>query len=243
MYKKLSECKEKADIINRLDILRKNMVKYSKENFKSSDDKAIYVDWNWINYFEVRLEENNIRIEIWVADVKHQWNDLAKVSSMKFVSEQKSTSYIKKLELEAQNYIGAYIKLGDTYGNTLKVSDFDLNYVKSNFNKKYYKDFYNVLGGQWKKDLETSDYTRNGKYLVKEIRNLPLVNNNDIISYITNETRNIINLSLGTTINVTIPIKELAKRDVNFNNDNDELAEILYQYIMEYKEKIEDELN
>ncbi len=231
-------------LLNRLDKLRENISKYSNGELIKSADSAINVKWNWINYFEIRLDNDkkgNIRIEIWVADVKHQWNDLAKVSSMDFVSNQKPTYLIKSLNINAEHYIGAYIKLGDSYGKTLTVMDYELEYVKLNFNKQYYKDFYKTIGGQWKKDLDKSDFIRNGKMLTEEIRKLPLVNKDKIINYIKNETRNVINLSLGTTINISIPINELAKKDTNFSYENniDELAKPLYDLIIEYKNKIE----
>ena len=77
----------------------------------------------------------------------------------------------------------------------------------------------------------------------EEIRKLPLVDKtkNDIIEYINNETRNVINLSLGTTANISIPISTLAEKDKNFSYENnvDELAKPLYDYVMEYKDKIE----
>ena len=77
----------------------------------------------------------------------------------------------------------------------------------------------------------------------EEIKKLPLVDKtkNDIIEYVDNETRNVINLSLGTTVNIRIPITELAERERNFSYENniDELAKPLYNYVMEYKDKIE----
>lgn len=245
--KRFGDCKNDVELCDRLDILRENISKCSNGELIKGSGSAINVNWNWINYFEVRLDNNkegNVRIEIWVADVKHQWNDLSKVSSMEFVSKQEPSYLIKGLDINADHYIGAYIKLGDPYGNTLAVADYDIEYVKSNFNKEYYKNFYKVLGGQWKKDIDTDDFKRNDLLLKEEIRKLPLVDKtkNDIIEYVNNETRNVINLSLGTTVNISIPISELAERDINFSYDNniDELAKPLYNYVMEYKNKIEE---
>ncbi len=243
MCKKFGECNERYDVLERVQELRTNMSIYSNGELKRSDDKALYVDWNWINYLEVRLDDNNnVVVEIWVADVKHQWNDLSKVSSMEFVENQEAIYYIKGLDLAVKHCVGAYIKLGDTYGNTLKVADFNQSDVMCDFDKQYYKEFYNTLGGQWKKDHIVNDYCRNGKYLIEEIKNLPLENDNDIISYVEKETRNILNLSLGTTIKVTIPVSDLAEKDANFNSETctDEIAQALVTYIMEYKDKIED---
>lgn len=244
--KRFGDCTNNVELCERLDILRENISKYSDGKLIKGAGSAINVNWNWINYFEVRLDNNkegNVRIEIWVADVKHQWNDLSKVSSMEFVSKQEISYLIKGLDINADHYIGAYIKLGDPYGNTLAVADYDIDYVKSNFNKDYYKNFYKVLGGQWKKDIDTDDFKRNDLLLKEEIRKLPLVDKtkNDIIEYINNETRNVINLSLGTTANISIPISTLAEKDKNFSYENnvDELAKPLYDYVMEYKDKIE----
>ena len=223
-----------------LEVLRKNIVDNSKEEFELGGGNAINVKWKWTNYFEIRLnenDENNVKIEIWIADVKHQWNELTKVSSMNFVSKQEPTVFIEELKIKAKHYVSAYIKLGDSYGNTLKVANFDKEYVKANFNKEYYKNFYNILGGQWIKDIDTDDYTRNGRLLINEIKQLNLLKDEEekIIKYIQNETRNVINLSLGTTVNIDIPISELSNKD-----NNCELALSIYNYIMEYKEKIED---
>lgn len=244
IVKSFENCNNDELLLNRLDKLRENISKYSKGELTKSIGSTINVNWNWINYFEIRLDNDkkgNIRIEIWVADVKHQWSDLSKVSSFKFVSNQEPTYLIKDLDINAKHYIGAYIKLGDSYGNTLAVADYEVNYVKSNFNKQYYKDFYNTIGGQWKKDLEKDEFIRNGRLLTEEIKKLPLLDKNKIINYVQNETRNVINLSLGTTVNISIPISELAKKDINFDYENniDELAEPLYNLIMEYKNKIE----
>ena len=245
IVKSFEKCdNNEALLLDRLDKLRENISKYSNGELTKSAESAINVDWNWINYFEIRLDNDkkgNIRIEIWVADVKHQWNDLSKVSSMDFITNQKPTYLIKNLNINAEHYIGAYIKLGDSYGKTLAVMDYELEYVKSNFNKQYYKDFYKIIGGQWKKNLDKDDFIRNGKILTEEIQKLPLVNKDKIINYIKNETRNVINLSLGTTVNISIPINELAKKDINFNYENniDELAKPLYDLIIEYKNKIE----
>ena len=244
--KKFSNCVNTVELSERLDVLRENISKCSDGKLIKGAGSAININWNWINYFEVRLDndkEGNIRIEIWVADVKHQWNDLSKVSSMEFVSKQEPTYFIKGLDINAEHYIGAYIKLGDPYGNTLAVADYKIDYVKANFNKQYYKDFYKTIGGQWKKNIYTDDFTRNGLLLTEEIEMLPLVNKTkkDIIEYLKNETRNVINLSLGTTVNISIPINELAEKDTNFSYENniDELAKPLYDLIMEYKNKIE----
>lgn len=244
--KRFGDCTNNVELCERLDILRENISKCSNGELIKGSGSAINVNWNWINYFEVRLDNNkagNVRVEIWIADVKHQWNDLSKVSSMEFVSKQEPSYLIKGLDINADHYIGAYIKLGDPYGNTLAVADYDINYVKSNFNKEYYKNFYKVLGGQWKKDIDTDDFKRNDLLLKEEIKKLPLVDKtkNDIIEYVDNETRNVINLSLGTTVNISIPITELAERDRNFSYENniDELAKPLYNYVMEYKDKIE----
>lgn len=244
--KRFGDCTNNVELCERLDILRENISKCSNGELIKGSGSAINVNWNWINYFEVRLDNNkegNVRIEIWVADVKHQWNDLSKVSSMEFVSKQEPSYLIKGLDINADHYIGAYIKLGDPYGNTLAVADYDIDYVKSNFNKEYYKNFYKVLGGQWIKDIDTDDFKRNDLLLKEEIKKLPLVDKtkNDIIEYVDNETRNVINLSLGTTVNISIPITELAERDRNFSYENniDELAKPLYNYVMEYKDKIE----
>lgn len=245
--KRFGDCKNDFELCERLDILRENISKCSKGELLKGSGSAINVNWNWINYFEVRLDNDktgNVRVEIWVADVKHQWNDLSKVSSMEFVSKQESSYLIKGLNINAYHYIGAYIKLGDPYGNTLAVTDYDIDYVKSNFNKEYYKNFYKVLGGQWKKDVDTDDFKRNNLLLKEEIKKLPLVDKtkNDIIEYVKNETRNVINLSLGTTANISISIKDLAEQDINFSYENniDELAKPLYNYVIEYKDKIED---
>lgn len=244
--KRFGDCTNNVELCERLDILRENISKCSNGELIKGSGSAINVNWNWINYFEVRLDNNkagNVRVEIWIADVKHQWNDLSKVSSMEFVSKQEPSYLIKGLDINADHYIGAYIKLGDPYGNTLAVADYDINYVKSNFNKEYYKNFYKVLGGQWIKDIDTDDFKRNDLLLKEEIKKLPLVDKtkNDIIEYVDNETRNVINLSLGTTVNISIPITELAERDRNFSYENniDELAKPLYNYVMEYKDKIE----
>ena len=148
--KRFGDCTNNVELCERLDILRENISKCSNGELIKGSGSAINVNWNWINYFEVRLDNNkagNVRVEIWIADVKHQWNDLSKVSSMEFVSKQEPSYLIKGLDINADHYIGAYIKLGDPYGNTLAVADYDINYVKSNFNKEYYKNFYKVLGG------------------------------------------------------------------------------------------------
>lgn len=244
IVKSFKNCDNNEQLLDRLDKLRENISKYSNGELIKAIGSAINTNWNWINYFEIRLDNDkngNIRIEMWVADVKHQWNDLAKVSSMDFVSKQEPIYLIKGLDINAEHYIGAYIKLGDTYGKTLAVTDYELDYVKSNFNKQYYKDFYQTIGGQWKKDLNKEDFIKNDKLLTEEIQKLPLVNKNKIINYIKNETRNVINLSLGTTVNLSIPINDLAKKDMNFNYENniDELAQPLYHLLMEYKNKIE----
>ena len=39
-----------------------------------------------------------------------------------------------------------------------------------------------------------------------------------------------------------MPIQELAKKDVNFDKDNDELAKAIYDLIMKYKNEIEDKV-
>ena len=62
------------------------------------------------------------------------------------------------------------------------------------------------------------------------------------IIFIENEKRAVLNLSLGTTIKISMPIQELAKKDVNFNKDNDELAQAIYDLIMKYKNEIEDKV-
>ena len=240
--KKINDCTNNVELCERLDLLRENISKYSNGELIKGLGNAINVNWNWINYFEIRLDNNkpgNIRIEIWVADVKHQWIDLSKISSMEFINNQKENYLVKELNINADHYIGAYIKLGDSYGNTLAVSDYEKDYVKTKINKEYYKNFYKTIGGQWKKNTDV--FTRNGLELAEEIKKLPLVNREKIIEYIKNETRNVINVSLGTTVNISIPISELAKKDMEFNSENniDELAKPLYNLIIEYKEKIE----
>ena len=244
VIKSFENCDNNTELLNRLDALRENISKQSKGELKKAEGSTINVDWNWINYFEIRLDNDknrNIRIEIWVADVKHQWTDLLKVSSFEFVSNQEQEYFINGLDIKAEHYIGAYIKIGDSYGKTLAVADYEEDYVKCNFNKQYYKDFYTTIGGQWKKEIDNDDFIKNDKLLTEEIQKLPLINKDKIENYVKKETRNVINLSLGTTVNISIPIKELAKKDKNFNYENnvDELAKPLYELIMEYKKKIE----
>ena len=244
IIKSFENCNNTELLLSRLEILRENITKHSNGELIKSVGSTINVDWNWINHFEIRLDNDkngNIRIEIWVADVKHQWIDLAKVNSMDFVSKQEPKYLIKGLDINVEHYVGAYVKLGDSYGKTLAVTDYKIDYVKSNLNKQYYKEFYNTIGGQWKKDLDKDDFIRNGKLLTEEIQKLPLVNKDKLINYIKNETRKVINLSLGTTVNISIPINELARKDTNFNYEKniDELAKPLYDFIMEYKNKIE----
>ena len=62
--------------------------------------------------------------------------------------------------------------------------------MKANFNKEYYKNFYNILGGKWRKDINIDDYTRNGRLLIKEIKQLNLLGDEEekIIKYMQNET-------------------------------------------------------
>lgn len=132
--------------------------------------------------------------------------------------------------------MGAYIKLGDTYGRTLNVVDFDNEYFKANFDKSTYTNFYKVLGGQWKYNLAKEDFVKNGMSLKEEINKLNLVKEqkDKIIEYLENELRNVINISLGTTIKIDIQIDKLFEKDI------DELAEKIYKFIMQFKEKVED---
>ena len=61
--------------------------------------------------------------------------------------------------------------------------------MKANFNKEYYKNFYNILGGKWRKDINTDDYTRNGRLLIKEIKEIKQLNllEDKEVKYIQNE--------------------------------------------------------
>ena len=230
--KKNEEIKILAQIEN---ILRKIIQK----EYISNDELKINVDWDWINYFEIRQNKDKIRIEIWVADVKHQWLKLKKVSNMKFVTEQESLILISNIKSDI--FVGAYIKLGDPYGHTLQVADFDSNYVKNNFNKKFYQNFYNSLGGQWRKNKFKDEFVRNEKSLINEIEkmNLKKSEKEKILKYIQNETNNkeVINLSLGTTVNIDIPINEIIKSKMPISK----LAVSIYNLIINYKmKKIED---
>ena len=105
------------------------------------------------------------------------------------------------------------------------------------------KNFYNTIGGQWKKDASKDDYVKGYRYLIEEVKELHLDNGKaDFIRFIENEKRAVLNLSLGTTIKISMPIQELAKKDVNFDKDNDELAKAIYDLIMKYKNEIEDKV-
>ena len=89
---------------------------------------------------------------------------------------------------------------------------------------------------------------KNGLKLVEEIEKMNLVeeDQNAIIEYIKKEiqngTRNILNMSLGTTIKNFIPINKLQEKDSNFdyNKKIDELALPIYNLIINYKNQIEE---
>lgn len=76
--------------------------------------------------------------------------------------------------------------------------------------------------------------------------NLVEEDQNAIIEYIKKEiqngTRNILNMSLGTTIKNFIPINKLQEKDSNFdyNKKIDELALPIYNLIINYKNQIEE---
>ena len=76
--------------------------------------------------------------------------------------------------------------------------------------------------------------------------NLVEEDQNAIIEYIKKEiqngTRNILNMSLGTTIKTFIPINKLQEKDSNFdyNKKIDELALPIYNLILNYKNQIEE---
>lgn len=187
-----------------------------------------------------------IVLEIWIADVKHQWISLSKISNMKFLDNKEKE--IDILGIKVPKYMGAYIKLGDTFGNTLQVANVNPEYVMEKFNKETYKKFYKILGGQWKLNPKINDYEKNGLKLVEEIEKMNLVeeDQNAIIEYINKEiqngTRNILNMSLGTTIKTFIPINKLQEKDSNFdyNKKIDELALPIYNLILNYKNQIEE---
>lgn len=69
---------------------------------------------------------------------------------------------------------------------------------------------------------------------------------NEFIAYVEEEiqsgTRNILNMSLGTTIKTFISIKDLQEKDKNFNYEKgiDELALPICNLILEYKNQIEE---
>ena len=250
--KRLSECENNFEINMRLKILRENIVKCSegilKYCGKDENDFSIYVDWNWINRIEIRNDSSKgaIVIEIWIADVKHQWNSLSKKSSMKFLDNKENK--IDILGSKAQKTIGAYIKFGDTFGNTLKCANVNQKYVMDNFNKQTYKNFYKRLGGQWKLNSKINDYEKSDLKLLEEIKKMELDKDekNEFIAYVEEEiqsgTRNILNMSLGTTIKTFISIKDLQEKDKNFNYEKgiDELALPICNLILEYKNQIEE---
>lgn len=230
---------EKNEEIKILAQIENILRKIIQKEYISNDELKINVDWDWINYFEIRQNKDKIRIEIWVADVKHQWLKLKKVSNMKFVTEQESLILINNIKSDI--FVGAYIKLGDTFGNTLQVADFDIDYVKNNFSKKFYQNFYNSLGGQWRKNKFKDEFVRNEKSLINEIEKMNLIKGEKekILKYIQNETNNkeVINLSLGTTVNIDIPINEIIKSKMPISK----LAVSIYNLIINYKmKKIED---
>ena len=240
--KKLSECENHFEKEERIKELRNNIVKYSDGKYENKDTLGITVNWGWINYLELRFDNKKdiLTLEMWIADVKHQWSKLSSKSSMKFLQNKSKSEEI--LGFKAERYMGAYLKLSDTFKG-LKVVDFDNYYVLNNFSEQTYKNFYNTIGGQWKKDASKDDYVKGYRYLTEEVKELLLDNGKeDFISFIKNEKRTVLNLSLGTTIKISMPIQELAKKDVNFNKDNDELAQAIYDLIMKYKNEIEDKV-
>lgn len=240
--KKLTDCEYKDDKEKRIEELRNNIIKCSNGKFKIKDKLGIIVNWGWINYLELRLDKikDSVTLEIWIADVKHQWNKLSNKSTMKFLQNKSKNEEI--LDFNAERYLGAYLKLSNTYKG-LKVVNFDDYYVLNEFNEQTYKNFYNTIGGQWKRDDLKDDYVKGNRYLTEEVQKLFLDNGKeDVIRFIKNEKSKILNLSVGTIIKINMPIKELSKKDISFDKDNDELAQAIYNLIIKYKKEIEDKV-
>ena len=65
IVKSFENCNNDELLLNRLDKLRENISKCSKGELTKSIGSTINVNWNWINYFEIRLDndkQGNIRI-------------------------------------------------------------------------------------------------------------------------------------------------------------------------------------
>jgi hypothetical protein len=249
--KSLNECKGSFEINKRLKELRRKIVKESNGLLTNigENNNSIYVDWNWINRIEIRLDSSdfkNVILEIWIADVKHQWKDLSKKSSMMFLKNKDKK--IQVFNFEAKKFLGAYVKIGNTFGQTLKWADINNEYVEDTFNKDTYKNFYNTIGGQWTLNVVEHDYVNKNYKLLNELEKMKLVENdkNEIIKYVEeeveNQTKAVLNLSLGTTLKIFIPLEKLKEKDVNYNYEQniDELAIPILNIIKSCKKEIEE---
>lgn len=124
------------------------------------------------------------------------------------------------------------------------IEQFDL--LEIDESKEYYEDIAEAIQGEWKKNSKNCDFEMNKKSLLFDVINKVKLKDEkyckDAVNRIIDETkRTFIRLSITFYVEFKISINELEKYDKNFNykEDKDELAEPIYNLILDCKKYIE----
>ena len=250
--KSLNQCEDDVDIKKRIERLRQNIENLSKNTFElyhnTESDQGFRVDWGYTNRIQFFYDKisRDLKILIHPCATKDQFYSLISKSNLSFITEFKNNQepIIQNPNIKLFNNISSILRIGRVRGSQwVCSSELDKNYY---LGKKDYEEFNRNLCGRWYRDNNLNDFVKDGKILTEEIKK---INIKDKENFIENDIRNKVihsgmtqlHLSLGFIIEITIPITELAREDNNFDTkkDIDELAKLIYELMIEYKNKIE----
>ena len=240
----LDKCDSQEFTDNRIEILLQNIQNISNNELEVTKKWVQVKNWGWTKHIHISAENEFLYLKMWPGDSGQQFYNLMPNSSLKFVTEP-----INNLELKVKNsaikvesLVNPYLKVSDAFAGWIASGNLDKQHYK---NKLDYQNIFNSLHGKWNKNDIDNDFIKDNKSLLNEIDTIKLINKDNFmerIQHILNNTnRTQIIISLGFYVEFKISMEELKKVDVNFNskNDVDELAQPLYELIMQCKNIIE----
>jgi len=240
----LDKCDSQEFTDNRIEILLQNIQNISNNELEV-DKKWVQVkNWGWTKHIDVSAENEFLYLKMWPGDSGQQFYNLMPKTSLKFVTEPINSIELKVRNnaIKVESVVNPYLKISDAFAGWMASGDLDKQQYR---NKSDYQNIFNSLHGKWNKNDIDNDFIRDDKSLLKEIESIKLLNKEKIMEKIlhilNNTNRTQIIISLGFYVEFKIPLEELKKVDINFNskNDVDELAQPLYELIMQCKNLIE----
>lgn len=261
--KKIGLCDSDKELDKRLKRLLQDIQTIDEKSKEKLDIREIkrnnlYVNWNWTNHipFKMNYDNNEFIIEFYPASSSDQYNDLKKVSNLKFITENLKYNdlIINDEKIKVDIIKKVFIRIG---GPRFKKT-FDNIYIEVKKEKEYYELINKSVSGQWNYNEKTENYEKkipinnqnnNDFYEILSIwdkgkRSREEIKTQLVEKIVTNQNEQCkqLNVCLGFSMEFKIKIDDLKKYDEDFDyrkECNDGLANPIRDFILEIKKYIE----